>query len=51
MQLPYYQDHDGPSQAYVTLAEFAYPVKALWFYFSQRLFNYLAFQSFDFECT
>ena len=37
-------------QAKVTLADFGYPVQAIWFYFSQ-IFNYLAFRSFDFKHT
>ena len=32
----------------VTLADFGYPIQALWFYCSQ---NYLAFKSFDFQRT
>ena len=38
-------------QAYMTLADFGYPVYALWFYCSQIIFKYLAFQSFDYEHT
>ena len=36
---------------YVALVEFGYPVYDLWFSCSQRLSNYLAFQSFDLERT
>jgi hypothetical protein len=38
-------------QAYVILADLGYPVKALWCSCSQRLYNYLSFQSFGIERT
>jgi hypothetical protein len=34
----------------MTLVEFGYTVKALWF-ITPKTLNFLAFQSFDFECT
>ena len=33
----------------LTSADFGYTVQALWFSCSQKCFNYLGFQSFDFE--
>jgi len=33
----------------MTLVDFDYPISALWFYCSQTLLNYLAFQSFGLE--
>jgi hypothetical protein len=35
----------------IILTDSGYPVKALWFYYSQRLLNYFSFQYFDFMCT
>jgi hypothetical protein len=38
-------------RTYVILADFGYPVQALWHYCSQTLLNYLALISFDFDHT
>ena len=36
-----------PSQAYVTIADFGYPVYALWLSFYQKLLKYSAFPGAD----
>lgn len=43
------KNKDSPPSGLDNLANFSYPVYALWFTSSQRLLNYLAFQSFKFE--